>query len=89
MCFHLTYAWNSGGFAHLRRREAFPDLPRENGRVFPFAPDDGGDDARGEEPGAAPADGLGLHAPRVPVAAQDLADAAVGHLQDAAGSTLV
>lgn len=82
----LAYAGNFGGLAYPRCREHFANFPRKNRRVFPFALDDRGDDARGEKPRSAPSDGLWLQESRAAVAAQDLADAAVGHLKRAAVS---
>lgn len=73
-----TYAWN---FAHPRRCEPLSDLPSKDGRGLTLEADDGGDDARGEEPRPAPSDGLGRHASGAPKAREDLADAPAGHLR--------
>ena len=84
----LTHAGNFGGFALARCLQQLPDLPGENGRVFPFAADDGGDDPGRENPRPAPPDAPRLQESGPAVAAQDLADAAVGNLKDAVCSTL-
>lgn len=79
--FSLTYAGHFGGFTYPRCCESFTNLPGKYGRIVPLALDDGGDDTRGEQPGPAPSDGLWLQEASAPVPAQDLTDAAVGHLK--------
>lgn len=78
--FNCTHAGNLRDFAQSRRRQALPNLPGEDGWVLPFVLDYGGDDSGGEESRSAPPCGLGLQESRASVTAQDLADAAVGHL---------
>lgn len=80
----FTYTGNLGGLANPRPCEQFSNFPCKNGRVLPFAPDDCGDDPRGEKPRSAPSDGLRFQESSAAVAAQDLTDAAVGHLKGAA-----
>lgn len=79
----VTYAGDLGGLARPRRSQQLADLPGEDAGRLSLVADDGGDDARGEEPRPAASDALRLQQPGAAVAAQDLADAAVGHLKGA------
>lgn len=84
MSFLKTYAGNFGGLAYARCREHLANFPGKDRRVLPLALGDGGDDAGCEQPRSASTDGPRLQEPRAAVAAQDLADTAVGHLRGAA-----
>lgn len=79
----FTYAGNFGGLAYARCREHFTNFPGKDRRFFSFALDDGGDDARRQQPRSASTDGPRLQEPSAAVAVQDLADAAVGNLRGA------
>lgn len=83
--FSLTYARDCGGLAYSCCSKPLSNLPSKNCWIFPFALDDRGDDTGGEKPRSAPSNSLGLQESGAAVAAQDLTDAAVGHLKYAVG----
>ena len=87
--FTLAHAGNFRGLAYPRCCEPFSDFPGKDRRILSLALDDGADDSRGEEPGSAPSDGLRLQESSAAVAAQDLADAPVGHLKTRTGIHLL
>lgn len=82
-----TYAGHFGA-AYSRCCQAFSNFPGENCWVFQLAPDYRGDDAGGEEPRSASSNSFRLEEAGATVPAQDLTDAPVGHLKDAAESTV-
>lgn len=69
-----------GWFANALSCQLLAYFPGEDGRVVPLALDDFSDDLRGEESRSAASDGLRVDLSRLIKPAQNLTDAAIGHL---------
>jgi len=78
-----THAWDVVLVTHGLREQSVADLPREDGRTLALVLGDLLHDLGRGDSRLTAADGAGPNRPRLVVAAEDLAHAAVGHLQDA------